>query len=155
MRRLVSIATIGLAALTGAACTPATGPAPTVPDCTLDVRFDDQDRAHAVADTNLPSGTAFAYVLTGNGASYLRGDYTSAGGAGDALIQVPDWGYPVAWDVDVYYSGKRLCSDGALQGARYITDPDWWDLCVGYTYPAHEPIDAECAYDTALQTNPS
>lgn len=147
MKRLLSLGLIPLAlAGLGATCSPA--PPAAGAACTVDVRFDDADLAHVNATTNLDAGARIHVELHGNQAPMESGDFTtSSAGTATGTVAVPDWGYPVAWDIDVYYAGARLCADWATQGARYITDPEWWDLCTVETDP-------ECAYDLALQSRP-
>lgn len=149
IRKLVVGVLVAGVSLIAAGCGPTSVAPPPRPWCDLDVRFDDNDVAHVHGETNLPGGTVLRVVLDGNGAPYAEDSITITGsGSADDRISVPDWGYPVAWDVTVFYRGAVLCTDWATQGARYITDPEWWELCTPSTDP-------ECAYEMGLQTNPT
>lgn len=149
-RRLTIL--LGLCVLLfAAACDPPTSsPPPSTAWCDVDVRFDDADVAHVHGETNLPAGTMFHVELHGNGRPMQSGDFTTTrSGAADGTEAVPNWGYPVAWTVDAYVGGRLLCADPwTTQGARYITNVDWWASCTADTDPV-------CAHDVALQTNPT
>lgn len=127
LKRLLVPVVLGLAA---AGCIPTGEAPPTNPTCDAQARFWTADDLTVTGTTNLPSGTPLAVRLYGNGAYYDTVTFTVPTSKSIFLNEaVPDWGYPVWWDGDVIYQGRVLCSAGVLQGARYITDPDWWEGC--------------------------